>query len=91
MPKKYRFRKVFTCHDKLDVVFLAVIMLDMIFDAIFMLTDSNFKRFVFFTSSLRFTSWRAFIPEFKLILPVISIVSLTSIGLLMLIFKASKL
>lgn len=31
-----RFRKVFTRYDKLDVVFLAVIMLAMIFDAIFM-------------------------------------------------------
>ncbi len=31
-----RFRKVFTRYDKLDVVFLAVIMLAMIFDAVFM-------------------------------------------------------
>ena len=31
-----RFRKVFTRYDKLDVVFLAVIMFAMIFDAVFM-------------------------------------------------------
>lgn len=30
-----RFRKVFTRYDKLDVVFLSVIMLAMIFDAVF--------------------------------------------------------
>ena len=31
-----RFRKVFTRYDKLDIMFLSVIMLAMIFDAIFM-------------------------------------------------------
>ena len=31
-----RFRKVFTRYDKLDSIFLSVIMLAMIFDAIFM-------------------------------------------------------
>ncbi len=31
-----RFRKVFTRYDKLDIVFLSVIMLAMIFDALFM-------------------------------------------------------
>lgn len=31
-----RFRKVFTRYDKLDATFIAVIMLAMIFDAIFM-------------------------------------------------------
>ena len=31
-----RFRKVFTRYDKLDVIFLASIMLAMIFDALFM-------------------------------------------------------
>ena len=31
-----RFRKVFTRYDKLDVIFLASIMLTMIFDALFM-------------------------------------------------------
>ena len=32
-----RFRKVFTRYDKLDSIFLSVIMLAMIFDALFML------------------------------------------------------
>lgn len=36
-----RFRKVCTRYDKLDVVFLSVIMLAMIFDAVFMWTRSN--------------------------------------------------
>ena len=36
-----RFRKVCTRDDKLDVVFLSVIMLAMIFDAVFMWTRSN--------------------------------------------------
>ena len=31
-----RFRKVFTRYDKLDSIFLSVIILDMIFDALFM-------------------------------------------------------
>ena len=31
-----RFRKVFTRYDKLDIIFLSVIMLAMIFDALFM-------------------------------------------------------
>ena len=31
-----RFRKVFTRYDKLDTIFLSVIMLAMIFDALFM-------------------------------------------------------
>ncbi len=31
-----RFRKVFTRYDKLDVIFLAVVMFAMIFDAVFM-------------------------------------------------------
>ena len=31
-----RFRKVFTRYDKLDVIFLAVVMSAMIFDAVFM-------------------------------------------------------
>ncbi|MBR6901238.1 MAG: transposase, partial [Synergistaceae bacterium] len=30
-----RFRKVFTRYDKLDIIFIAVIQLAMIFDAIF--------------------------------------------------------
>lgn len=36
-----RFRKVCTRYDKLDVVFLSVIMLAMIFDAVFMWTRSK--------------------------------------------------
>ena len=31
-----RFRKVFTCYDKLDTIFLSVITLAMIFDVLFM-------------------------------------------------------
>ena len=31
-----RFRKVFTCYDKLSSIFLSVVMLAMIFDAVFM-------------------------------------------------------
>lgn len=44
-----RFRKVFTRYDKLDVVFLSVIMLAMIFDAVFMGTDSN-KKYIVYSS-----------------------------------------
>ena len=36
-----RFRKVFTRYDKLDAIFLSVIMLAMIFDALFMWTRSS--------------------------------------------------
>ena len=36
-----RFRKVFTRYDKLDSIFLSVIMLAMIFDALFMWTRSS--------------------------------------------------
>ena len=36
-----RFRKVFTRYDKLDSIFLSVIMLAMIFDALFMRTRSR--------------------------------------------------
>ena len=37
-----RFRKVFTRYDKLDSIFLSVIMLAMIFDALFMWTRSSY-------------------------------------------------
>ena len=37
-----RFRKVFTRYDKLDSIFLSVIMLAMIFDALFMWTRSKY-------------------------------------------------
>ena len=40
-----RFRKVFTRYDKLDSIFLSVIMLAMIFDALFMWTRSNTSYF----------------------------------------------
>ena len=38
-----RFRKVCTRYDKLDSIFLSVIMLAMIFDALFMRTRSRFS------------------------------------------------
>ena len=52
-----RFRKVCTRYDKLDVVFLSVIMLAMIFDAVFMWTRSsiinNFHRTI--STEIKFT------------------------------------
>ena len=49
-----RFRKVFTRYDKLDSIFLSVIMLAMIFDALFMWTRSKMCQALLYT--IKFTS-----------------------------------